>query len=153
MSQAIRKLELANSIGTLMYELTAAWDARMAAAVDRVKAKAGADLTVRQALALWQLHEPLKMSDLAIRLGCDQSNATGLVDRLERHGYLLRVADPQDRRVRRVELSEAGKRLRTQLSEALEAASPLESLDINDLETLLTLLERLRAVTFQSTST
>ena len=148
----MRKLAAANAVASLMYELTAAWDARMTAAVERVRAKAGADLTVRQALVLWQLHEPLTMSDLAIRLGCDQSNATGLVDRLESHGYLQRVADPQDRRVRRVELTQTGTHFRTQLGEALEAASPLESLDIRDLETLQRLLERLREVTHQGSS-
>ncbi len=92
------------------------------------------------------------MSDLALRLGCDQSNATGLVDRLESHGYLHRVAAPRDRRVRRVELTQTGTHFRSQLSEALEAASPLESLDIRDLETLQGLLERLREVTHLGSS-
>ena len=41
------------------------------------------ELHPAQAGALMQLSSPLPMSELASRLGCDSSNVTGLVDRLE----------------------------------------------------------------------
>src|SRR5579885_2974808 len=48
------------------------------------------DLHPAQAGALLQLSSPLPMSELAGRLGCDSSNVTGLVDRLEVRGLVAR---------------------------------------------------------------
>ncbi|MFI5718837.1 MarR family winged helix-turn-helix transcriptional regulator [Nocardia sp. NPDC051750] len=46
--------------------------------------------------------------ELAASLGCDKTNITGMVDRLERRGYLTREPDPADRRVSRVVLTADG---------------------------------------------
>jgi DNA-binding MarR family transcriptional regulator len=40
---------------------------------------------------------------------------TGMVDRLVAHGLVARHEDPRDRRVRRVELTDAGRRLVTDI--------------------------------------
>src|SRR3954470_17947274 len=58
---------------------------------------------------------PLPMRRLADTLSCDASNVTGLVDRLESRGLVRRAPSPDDRRVKVLELTPAGSRLRTQL--------------------------------------
>src|SRR5438477_3306861 len=58
---------------------------------------------------------PLPMSRLADTLSCDASNVTGLVDRLESRGLVRRQAAVGDRRVKVLQLTPAGSRLRTQL--------------------------------------
>ncbi|GAA3216359.1 MarR family transcriptional regulator [Actinocorallia longicatena] len=65
-------------------------------------------LTTAQAQLLIQLDEPLPMRVIADRLFCDASNVTGLVDRLETRGLVVRAPDPGDRRVKLVSLTPAG---------------------------------------------
>jgi MarR family transcriptional regulator, organic hydroperoxide resistance regulator len=75
------------------------------------------DLHPAQAGALLQLASPLPMNELAAMLACDNSNVTGLVDRLEARGLVARHASPEDRRIKRVVLTTAGVRVREQLME------------------------------------
>ncbi len=49
--------------------------------------------------------------ELADTLVVDRSNVTGLLDRMETAGWVRRADDPSDRRVYRVELTPAGKKL------------------------------------------
>ena len=53
--------------------------------------------------------EALSLSDLASRLSCVRSNMTQLVDRLEADGLVKRVADPNDRRGVRAQITTAGR--------------------------------------------
>ena len=69
------------------------------------------DLSFAQAMALRELDQPLPMRDLADRLCCDASNVTGIVDRLEARGVVERQVVPGDRRVKRLVLTEEGRRL------------------------------------------
>lgn len=140
------KLRLVDEVATLVYELTRLWDARMDHAVAVLAAERGLTLTARQALAVWQLGEPLSMSDLARALACDQSNITGIVDRLEREGLVSRQVDPDDRRVKRLVLSVDGQRLRDDLEGLLGAAPALAALSTADLRQLRQLLVRTRDV-------
>ncbi len=55
--------------------------------------------------------EPITMGDLSRILGVPFSTATRTVDWLVENGYVQRLADPEDRRVVRVELTGAGKEL------------------------------------------
>jgi DNA-binding MarR family transcriptional regulator len=48
---------------------------------------------------------------LARTIGLDTSTTGGVVDRLESRGLLLRSANPEDRRVRRLTLTDAGQAL------------------------------------------
>ena len=48
-------------------------------------------------------------------LACDNSNVTGLVDRLETRGLVARRPAPEDRRVKHVVLTSAGMSMRTEL--------------------------------------
>src|SRR5438309_2199601 len=57
---------------------------------------------------------PLPMRRLADTLACDASNVTGLVDRLESRGLVRRVPSTDDRRVKVLQLTPAGTRLRAQ---------------------------------------
>src|SRR5882724_11946056 len=58
---------------------------------------------------------PVPMSRLAETLSCDASNVTGLVDRLESRGLVRRESSRQDRRVKVLQLTPTGSRLRAQL--------------------------------------
>src|SRR5437588_7066041 len=73
------------------------------------------DLHPAQAGALLQLDSPLPMTELAALLGCDNSNVTGLIDRLEARGLVTRQPSSQDRRVKHVVLTSAGRQLRERM--------------------------------------
>ena len=77
------------------------------------------DLHPAQAGALLQLRSPLPMTELAAALGCDNSNVTGLIDRLEARGLVSRQPSPLDRRVKHVVLTPAGRRLRQRMLERI----------------------------------
>jgi DNA-binding MarR family transcriptional regulator len=68
-----------------------------------------------QAGALLQLSSPLPMNELAAMLACDNSNVTGLIDRLEARGLVTRQPSSEDRRVKHVVLTPAGRRLRKRM--------------------------------------
>jgi DNA-binding MarR family transcriptional regulator len=55
--------------------------------------------------------EPITMGDLSRILGVPFSTATRTADWLVKNGYVQRSADPDDRRVVRVELTKVGKEL------------------------------------------
>ena len=85
--------------------------------VDRLRvhfegiAKAHA-LTPVQAKLLLGLAEPAPMRSLSDSMCCDPSNITGVVDRLEERGLLQRTEDPSDRRVKILQATPAGRKLR-----------------------------------------
>jgi DNA-binding MarR family transcriptional regulator len=80
-------------------------------------------LTPQQAQLLCVI-EPraLTHGDLAHLLLCDKTNVTGLVNRLERRQLVRRQADPEDRRVTRVVLTDQGATLMTRFREAVSEA-------------------------------
>lgn len=71
------------------------------------------DLTMQQMRVLGVVgHEPgLTGQELSARLSVSAPTASGLVDRLSAKGLVARVEDPDDRRVRRIELTDAGRHL------------------------------------------
>jgi DNA-binding MarR family transcriptional regulator len=73
------------------------------------------DLAPQQGMALRALHEPRPMGELAKFLACDNSNVTGIVDRLEERGLVERRAAEHDRRVKLIELTEEGQRVRREI--------------------------------------
>jgi DNA-binding MarR family transcriptional regulator len=77
----------------------------------------GLGISPQQSMAISALKpgEPLPMSALADALHCDNSNITGIVDRLEAAGLAERRADKRDRRVKAVVLTEKGERLRIEI--------------------------------------
>lgn len=86
------------------------------------------------------------MQALATAWGCDASNATWIVDRLEHAGLAERRALPGDRRVKLVVLTPAGGKRRAELLRALYEAPPqLLALERADLESLSRALSTLPA--------
>jgi DNA-binding MarR family transcriptional regulator len=77
------------------------------------------------------------MRVLAREWGCDPSNATWLVDRLELQGLAARETVAADRRVKAVVLTPKGARLRKRLIKAFYKPPPaLAALSRRDLESL-----------------
>ncbi len=101
------------------------------------------DLTPPQMGMLKELGSGTPMGTLASMVGCDASNITWMTDRLEERGLVERVADPRDRRVKRLVLTESGKRLRKQIERRLRAGLPVEHLTESEQRTLVKLIERL----------
>ena len=84
------------------------------------------------------------MRELAEQWECDASNATWIVDRLERFGLAERRPVPGDRRVRQVVLTPAGEGLRAELLEEFHTPpTDLLRLSRKDLEALARLLDEL----------
>jgi DNA-binding MarR family transcriptional regulator len=65
--------------------------------------------------------QPIPMGQLADTLSCDASNVTGLVDRLESRGLVRRRPSDSDRRVKVLDLTPAGARLRAALVDRMTA--------------------------------
>jgi DNA-binding MarR family transcriptional regulator len=79
-------------------------------------------LSIVQASALLQIDGSMPMRELAARLGGHASNATGIADRLAARGLVERRDDPDDRRVKRVNLTTVGVDARERLAACLESA-------------------------------
>jgi len=102
------------------------------------------DMTMQMAHALHVLPpEGMTMRALADELACDASNATGIVDRLERRGLTERRSADNDRRVKCVHLTPAGRRMRERIEELFLTAPPaIAALSAADQRTLRAILER-----------
>jgi DNA-binding MarR family transcriptional regulator len=94
-----------------------------------------------QFFALQALDEPVPMSSVANVLRCDRSAVTWITDRLEERGYVERRADPGDRRVKLLALTDEGRRvreeIRTRLAVPPEALARLSKSDQRALRDLL----------------
>jgi len=109
---------------------------------------AGAELDLSpvqcHVLHLIEPGRPLPMGRLAETLSCDASNVTGLVDRLESRGLVRRQHSPEDRRVKVLQLTATGTRLRAQLLRQMTGGSrPLSRLSAAQQQTLVKILEAL----------
>jgi len=99
-------------------------------------------LTAPQATALRELTGPMTMRELAERMSCEPSNATFVVDKLEKQGLLERRAHPTDRRARHLVLTGDGQALRERLLALLNEESPLAGLSPAEQQVLQGLLEQ-----------
>ena len=83
----------------------------------RLAVMAELGLSFQQSMALMRLQpgEPLTMSALAGEMQCDNSNVTGIVDRLEAAGLAERRPAEHDRRVKTIVLTAKGEGLRTEV--------------------------------------
>ncbi len=73
------------------------------------------DLMPPQQMVLGLLDEPKPMGELAHQMHCDNSNITGIVDRLTERGLVERRAAEGDRRVKIVALTDEGRAIREEL--------------------------------------
>ena len=102
-------------------------------------------LAPQQAIALKHL-EPgraMTMGELAQALHCDNSNVTGIVDRLEAAGLAERRPDERDRRVKTVVLTEHGRGVRAEVKRRAGQPPPeLARLSDEDASALAALLRK-----------
>jgi len=93
-----------------------------------------------------RLMEPgagVPMRRVVERLGCDASNVTGIVDRLEARGLVERTACPHDRRIRMVRLTPRGAEIRARIvARMAEPPEPIAGLPAGDLAALCSILRR-----------
>ena len=102
------------------------------------------DLAPQQMIALRMLGAgPRKMSELAKALFCDNSNVTGIVDRLEERGLVRREAAEGDRRVKLLVLTEEGEFMRSEITKRMaDPPPPIAALSEKDQRALRDLLKK-----------
>ncbi len=106
---------------------------------------AGFDLTPQQIFAIKSLDEDrqITMSAFATTLGCDASNVTSIVDKLETRGIVERRASSLDRRVKVLVMTPAGIELKNRIAEAMQNPPPaIANLSTEDQEAICTLFRR-----------
>lgn len=76
------------------------------------------NITPAQFYALSVLYDTdgIKFKDMALRLSLDRSSLTGILDRMEKGGFIERRADPDDRRSILIFLTDRSKKTRPKLS-------------------------------------
>jgi MarR family transcriptional regulator, organic hydroperoxide resistance regulator len=106
-----------------------------------------ADLTGPQLTVLKLLENvgDLSLSDLSDRLRAQNSTVTGIIDRMEREGLVVRVRSTEDRRVIIIQLTEKGSRIAADIAvEPIEVfRSALEGLSAPEMRDLLRLLTKI----------
>ena len=107
----------------------------------------GPPMTASQRIALVEIGQegPLRLSDLARRMGTSTPTASRAVDALEGLGLVTRATETADRRALSLELSPAGRRLLDERKErAADAFEPATaSLTAAERRELLALLRRM----------
>jgi DNA-binding MarR family transcriptional regulator len=104
-------------------------------------------LTPPQAHLLRLLNEPRPMHELAENIGCDASNITSLVDKLEEQSLVERQADPKDRRVKRIAITTEGRERSQEIMAALISDAPeFTGLTSAEKTMLVSLLGRVTAI-------
>lgn len=123
-------------LAKLIHELDGRNNARHRARVSQL------GLTVAQASALRELTGPMTMRELAARMGCEPSNATVVIDNLEKQELIERLPHPTDRRAKQLMLTPQGTDRRTALLTGLRQEEPLmAALTQKDREALTNLLQ------------
>jgi MarR family transcriptional regulator, organic hydroperoxide resistance regulator len=93
--------------------------------------------------AMKELDEPKPMGRIAEVLHCDNSQMTWITDRLEEKGLVERTADPGDRRVKLLVLTDEGRRVRDEIDERLAVPPPeIAALSAADARALRDLLRQ-----------
>lgn len=103
------------------------------------------ELAPAQLMALKALDpdDPVPMRDLAEALACDNSNVTGIIDRLEDRGLVERRPSPADRRVKMLVVTEAGIDVRRRVKDRMEEApEPLKRLSADEQVVLRDLMRK-----------
>lgn len=106
------------------------------------------ELTVPQFMILnYATVEGVPLSEISARMLCDNSNLTGIVDRLIAKGYVRRRPDPQDRRVSLICLTPAGadKLRRIKPRHHARVSRRMRSLSESQVQELRDILQRLYA--------
>lgn len=90
---------------------------------------------------------PGPMSQLVARMEVDAGWVTDIVDKLEARGDVMRRPSKEDRRVKIIEVTAAGKRTWKQVQDLMYSPPPeVQELSESDLEALLRIGERISAI-------
>ena len=109
----------------------------------RVAAESGLTPPLLFALRVLDPDKPVPMRDLASQLHCDNSNVTGLIDRLEAQGLVQRREDEHDRRVRMLVVTERGAAVRERAQAVMdEVPAAIAALSAADQRALRDVLRR-----------
>lgn len=92
---------------------------RVAGILTRIGARHDLSLTQLRVLGLLRDRRP-RMTELADFLGLDKSTLSGLIDRAERRGLVVRDRNPEDRRVVDVVITPAGRKLVEQVYDEVQ---------------------------------
>lgn len=106
------------------------------------------ELTVPQFMILnYATVDGVPLSEISARMLCDNSNLTGIVDRLITKGFVRRRPDPQDRRVSLICLTPAGaeKLRRIKPRHHARVSRRMRSLSESQVQELRDILQRLYA--------
>jgi DNA-binding MarR family transcriptional regulator len=87
-----------------------------------------------QTLCLLPADAAIPMNVLSCQMSCDASNVTGIADRLETQGLLIRKDAPSDRRIKMLCLTPKGKTLRQRILRDLSLVEPEGLSYLNDQE-------------------
>ncbi|CAN5640972.1 hypothetical protein BH23CHL5_BH23CHL5_10850 [soil metagenome] len=110
----------------------------------------GLHLSLRQLSALSMIEDEVTtLGDVAKRLHVTPAVVTGLIDRLERRGYVRRINSTDDRRRVMLTLTDSGREATRSATAALadELEQSLSKLTIEDLQTIKRAFQRLEPVT------
>lgn len=105
------------------------------------------DITGMQAMTVFLLDSPRPMNSLRKIYNCDASNITGIIDGLEQKTLVTRFEDPADRRLKMVQLTPDGLKVRKAIiKQMMSHNSPLLSrLNADELVTFVSLLQKITA--------
>jgi DNA-binding MarR family transcriptional regulator len=115
------------------------------------------DLTPASGLVISMLADselPLPPNKIADRLIISRATVTGLVDSLERRGYVKRIPNPSDRRSLLVKPTESGRQVANAFRPIVHRHQKewLEGLGEKEQQRLINMLQRLQAVLFEPES-
>ncbi|MFC4998076.1 MarR family winged helix-turn-helix transcriptional regulator [Dactylosporangium cerinum] len=100
-------------------------------------------LSVAQACVLGRLTDPRGMRELADELGCDASNVTQIIARLEGRDLVRRHTNPSDRRSRQIVRTGAGDALYADFEASFAfARAAIANLTAEEQDQLATLLRK-----------
>jgi DNA-binding MarR family transcriptional regulator len=135
-----RRTSPAAEAWTLLHQLFHAYGRRRFLAV-----ASEFELSPPQVMALRMLEpgHPVPMRELARALHCDNSNVTGIIDRLEDRGLVERRSAEHDRRIKMLTVTPEGVELRELLADRLaEPPEPLARLSTEDQRALRDIMRR-----------
>lgn len=133
-----------DTIAFLVGDLARVFRQRFEAAL----AAEGLEITVGEARTLFHAARrgPVRQNFLAESMGIEPMTLVNFLDRLERHGWILRETDSSDRRAKLVRVTPSAGPLVTRL-DAIAArvrAGAAEGLSAREMETLRKTLEKMR---------
>lgn len=107
-------------------------------------------LTNIQAITLLLIDNtnPRPMKNFCLLYHCDASNITGIVDGLEKKGLVSRRNDPNDRRIKVIQLELAGRKLQQAIIQRLSANNSflLDPLSDDEKQQFVHIVEKLAAI-------